>query len=106
MRFEVSLSAVQAGGVAYGPNYPDSQPTAWQRQALCAQVGPLDEHFYPTKGGSTRAAKRLCQGCPVVSACLEWALTTDEPHGVWGGMSPGERERERERRQTQEEAAA
>ena len=30
-------------------------------------------------------AKRLCDGCPVRSACLDGALLRGEPWGVWGG---------------------
>ena len=37
-------------------------------------------------------AKVICAGCPVRQRCLEWALTVREPHGVWGGMTPVERD--------------
>ena len=30
-------------------------------------------------------AKRLCDSCPVRSACLDGALLRGEPWGVWGG---------------------
>ena len=64
---------------------------AWHERALCIQTDP--EAFYVEKGGSTREAKRICLGCEVRSACLEYALENDERFGVWGGMSPGERRR-------------
>jgi hypothetical protein len=32
--------------------------------------------FFPEKGGSTREAKRICLGCEVKDACLEYALPT------------------------------
>jgi WhiB family transcriptional regulator, redox-sensing transcriptional regulator len=38
-------------------------------------------------------AKAVCAGCPVVMECLGWAMATDEPHGVWGGMTSRERHR-------------
>lgn len=66
----------------------------WQEQALCAQVDP--DAFFPEKGGSTREAKRICRGCTVRDACLEFALEHDERFGIWGGLS--ERERRRLRR--------
>jgi WhiB family redox-sensing transcriptional regulator len=30
-------------------------------------------------------AKQLCRGCPVRVACLDSALSRQEPWGVWGG---------------------
>ncbi|ANE03396.1 WhiB family transcriptional regulator [Corynebacterium crudilactis] len=63
----------------------------WQEQALCAQTDP--EAFFPEKGGSTREAKRICQGCPVRDDCLEFALEHDERFGIWGGLSERERRR-------------
>lgn len=77
--------AASAGGVRQ--TEPD-----WA-QAICAQTDP--EAFYPEKGGSTRAAKQVCRGCPIRRECLEDALARDERFGVWGGLS------ERERRQLQ-----
>ncbi|MER7081466.1 MULTISPECIES: WhiB family transcriptional regulator [Saccharopolyspora] len=61
----------------------------WQERALCAQTDP--EAFFPEKGGSTREAKRICQGCEVRSECLEYALQHDERFGIWGGLSERER---------------
>src|SRR5699024_3664991 len=34
-------------------------------------------------------AKAVCAGCPVLAQCREYGMT--EPHGVWGGLSAGER---------------
>jgi WhiB family redox-sensing transcriptional regulator len=36
-------------------------------------------------------AKAVCQACPVITECATWALQTQEPYGVWGGMSEDER---------------
>ncbi len=63
----------------------------WQERALCAQTDP--EAFFPEKGGSTREAKRICQGCEVKDACLDYALANDERFGIWGGLSERERRR-------------
>jgi WhiB family redox-sensing transcriptional regulator len=55
------------------------------------------ETFFPEKGGSTRDAKRLCNGdgdtapCPVRERCLDYALDHGERFGVWGGLSERER---------------
>lgn len=61
----------------------------WQERALCAQTDP--EAFFPEKGGSTREAKRVCQGCEVKAECLDYALANDERFGIWGGLSERER---------------
>jgi WhiB family redox-sensing transcriptional regulator len=63
----------------------------WQERALCAQTDP--EAFFPEKGGSTREAKRICMGCEVRDACLDYALAHDERFGIWGGLSERERRR-------------
>jgi len=61
----------------------------WAGQALCAQTDP--EVFFPEKGGSTREAKKVCAQCFVQAECLDWALTTNERFGIWGGLSERER---------------
>jgi WhiB family redox-sensing transcriptional regulator len=73
----------------WGFSAPDRQP--WMAEGVCGSTDP--EAFFPDKGGSTRIAKRICIGCPVVAECLQYALDNDERFGVWGGYS------ERERRQ-------
>ena len=70
------------------PSINDDQ---WQERALCAQTDP--EAFFPEKGGSTREAKRICLGCEVRDACLDYALAHDERFGIWGGLSERERRR-------------
>jgi hypothetical protein len=55
----------------------------------CSQSDP--EAFHPEQGSGAFNAKRMCGGCPVRATCLEYALTTDERYGVWGGMSERER---------------
>jgi len=61
----------------------------WVDDALCAQTDP--EAFFPEKGGSTRVAKATCAKCFVQAECLDWALTTHEGFGIWGGLSERER---------------
>lgn len=70
---------------------PATEDDQWQERALCAQTDP--EAFFPEKGGSTREAKRICQGCEVKHECLEYALAHDERFGIWGGLSERERRR-------------
>ena len=66
-----------------------AQPGDWQDRALCAQTDP--EIFFPDKGESTTAAKRVCVGCEVRAECLQEALDRGERFGVWGGLSERER---------------
>jgi WhiB family redox-sensing transcriptional regulator len=60
-----------------------------------ACVGTYADEFFPKKhddtAGVTRKAKGYCRICPVTVECLEWALATGQPTGVWGGLSPKER---------------
>jgi hypothetical protein len=78
------------------------RPEPWMRDALCAQTDP--EAFFPEKGGSTRDAKRICNGgrgavgCEVREQCLRYALDQDERFGIWGGLSSRERARLRRAR--------
>ena len=47
----------------------------------------------------TAHAKWLCANrCPAVNACREYAITTTEVKGVWGGLTSRERSKERAKR--------
>lgn len=61
----------------------------WQERASCPQTDP--EAFFPEKGGSTREAKRICSRCEVKAECEEYALTSNQRFGIWGGLSERER---------------
>ena len=87
----------------FGIGEDDAGGLDWQDRALCAEVDP--ERWFPEKGGSTREAKKVCNGspgrppCPVRAECLEYALEHDERFGIYGGLS--ERERRRLKRETE-----
>ena len=85
------LSLVPEQFDSFGNDSELSEEDQWQERALCAQTDP--EAFFPEKGGSTREAKRICQGCEVKDMCLEYALANDERFGIWGGLSERERRR-------------
>jgi WhiB family redox-sensing transcriptional regulator len=57
--------------------------------ALCAQVDT--ELFFPEKGSSVRIAKTVCRRCDVRKECLDYAISTGERFGVWGGKTERER---------------
>jgi WhiB family redox-sensing transcriptional regulator len=66
----------------------------WQDKAACLEENP--ELFFPigTTGPALdqiARAKAVCQRCPVMSVCLEWALQTRQEAGVWGGLDEEER---------------
>lgn len=62
----------------------------WQQQAAC--VGTDPEVFFPgEKVRITVGVRRICEGCDVRAACLEYALAQGEWFGVWGGCSADER---------------
>ncbi|MFD6970711.1 WhiB family transcriptional regulator [Streptomyces sp. NPDC059949] len=73
-------------------------------EGLCAETDP--DEFFPDKGGSTATAKRICFACKVRKHCLDYALTTGEPNGVWGGMSERERRRARPAHNARQRATA
>ena len=68
---------------------------SWQERSLCAHTDP--EAYFPEKGGSTREAQQVCDGCEVRSECLEYALENDERFGIWGGLSERERRKLKKR---------
>jgi WhiB family redox-sensing transcriptional regulator len=69
----------------------------WQDAANCK--GANADLFFPERGASTRTAKGICRECSVRADCLEFAITTGEKFGIWGGMSERERRRVRKERQ-------
>ena len=63
----------------------------WMVRGNCRSVDP--EVFFPSDGVGVDAARRICQGCPVLTPCLEYAIEHRIDHGVWGGASERERRR-------------
>jgi WhiB family redox-sensing transcriptional regulator len=66
----------------------------WVHRARCKDEDP--ELFFPvgTTGPAASqidAAKAICMQCEVRPECLEWAMTTGQDAGVWGGLSEEER---------------
>lgn len=52
---------------------------------------PEDLETTELQSAATKAAKALCHSCPIINECFEYALETDQRHGIWGGTSPDER---------------
>ncbi|MFK0294740.1 WhiB family transcriptional regulator [Streptomyces sp. NPDC090442] len=57
--------------------------------ARCTHVDP--EVFFPPLERTSDRAKAACVPCPLIEACLDYALRNEVRHGVWGGLSARER---------------
>ena len=65
--------------------------------------------FQDQRGDSTNTerAKAVCQTCPHIAPCLDYAITNEEQFGVWGGMSLRQRRKYADtRRITRQRVAA
>ena len=68
---------------------------AWHVRAECAGVNP--DRFYPNDAPEFNTpaeidiTKKICADCVVRSQCLEYAITTNQKAGIWGGQTEEER---------------
>ncbi|MGW5682819.1 WhiB family transcriptional regulator [Nonomuraea sp. NPDC003754] len=70
----------------------------WAESAACGAQDP--DVFFPLDWKTVPAAqtaeiRRICTSCPVRLPCLEWAVTTGEPDGMWAATTPADRRRMR-----------
>jgi WhiB family transcriptional regulator, redox-sensing transcriptional regulator len=68
----------------------------WPELAACRDADIDLEIFFPLSetglgAHQIAAAREVCAQCPVAAYCLDWALRSGEPAGVWGGTTPDER---------------
>ena len=77
---------------------PGAQTWRWEWQ-LAARCRGRDDLFFhphgerePSRSTRENAAVEVCRHCPVRRECLDHALATREPYGVWGGMTEAQRE--------------
>ena len=66
----------------------------WRANSACRDTDP--DLFFPvgTTGPALdqiASAKAVCDTCDAKAPCLEFALTTNQDSGVWGGTSEEER---------------
>jgi WhiB family transcriptional regulator, redox-sensing transcriptional regulator len=66
----------------------------WREDAACRDTDP--DLFFPvgTTGPAVEqieSAKAVCYACAAQAACLEFALSTNQESGIWGGTSEEER---------------
>ena len=60
----------------------------------CMETDP--ELWFPVmelEQNNAKIAKAFCAGCPVQNECLTYALNVGEMHGIWGGLTPKNRQR-------------
>jgi WhiB family redox-sensing transcriptional regulator len=67
----------------------------WTERAACRAPGTDPEVFFPASDtpppAQLSAARKICARCFVRAHCLDWALRTGEPAGIWAGTTPAER---------------
>jgi WhiB family redox-sensing transcriptional regulator len=74
---------------------PSPELRDWRHRAACRNTADPDM-FFPPNGARTdldSPAKRLCEGCPVQDPCREWALSSRQRFGIYGGTTRHERRR-------------
>lgn len=76
-------------------NLESPQKEEWQTDASCASNWP--EIFFPVKGDKYENARAICNQCPVIEQCLEYAMSSEggahriDRFGMFGGLTPKER---------------
>ncbi|QPK80796.1 WhiB family transcriptional regulator [Schaalia sp. ZJ405] len=72
-----------------GVNFTKLPPASVTDRALCATYVDSDRWF-PTLAEKHQAleAIAICLQCPVRIQCRQWAIDSDEPFGIWGGLTP------------------
>lgn len=74
---------------------PSNTEADWRDLAICS-APDVQEVFFPVGVTGMAAvqienAKAVCTSCPVRETCLEYAITTNQEYGIWGGTSEEER---------------
>lgn len=80
-------------------------PGAWHVRGKCQGRDDID--WFPDVDGAATSeearelcadALALCGFCPVVRECREFAISTQQEYGVWGGLTEYDRGRKEPRR--------
>jgi len=78
----------------------DGEDQSWAARAACA--GDYPEFWFPVERAGRGVAdythaRAVCAECPVRAECLDCAIRNGEAYGVWGGLTPRERDELRRR---------
>ncbi len=69
----------------------------WRLRAACLKYpsvlffGVDDSETPVERRAREERAKEICAQCEVRQECLDYALATKEPYGIWGGLTEIER---------------
>jgi len=68
----------------------------WRSRAACMEIAAPNTVFFPIAEEpdieDVAEAKAVCAGCAVACECLVYAIETGQSHGIWGGLTPTERD--------------
>lgn len=99
IRRRVRHTAHTIGGPSvHIPAMFDLQHLKWMDDGAC--IGTDPEAFFPD-GTPENFARRICNSCPVIVECAEYAIPDHRIRGIWGGMTEKQRKNARERRARQ-----
>jgi WhiB family redox-sensing transcriptional regulator len=69
----------------------------WKDEAAC--LGLNGAMFFPGENNHyDPQAFTICRRCPVRERCLMFAMNNEIAYGIWGGLTPPERQRLRRNR--------
>lgn len=68
--------------------YVDNLTSQWMEEGICNYENR--GLFYSLYIGEQREAVKICQKCPIIDKCREYAITNNEI-GVWGGTTEKQR---------------
>ena len=71
-----------------------NEQAEWAPRGACRGMDPGT--FFPDRGQNVGHVKAICHTCEVEKECLDYAVTSRQVFGIWGGTS--ERERRNMRR--------
>ena len=69
----------------------DLAPGDWARDGACTTVDP-EIFFGDSRDHPFGEAIAVCSTCPVIDQCLDYAITANIRYGVWGGLTPSQRQ--------------
>lgn len=85
----------------YQGSIPETKrKTDWRDQGACrGKASKSSDPWFPkpTNNPGIQAAKGVCFACPSMTQCGQFALTTNQEEGVWGGLNEAQRRSVRKR---------
>lgn len=94
-----------ANGARFHRTERDMTRGTWIKRGACVEHPNPEWWFHatatPLKTPETfyTKAAEVCADCPVRVECGDYAIATSQPHGMWGGLTPKQRDRIRTKAQ-------